>query len=144
MQRLSWWSRRIGHVELHILSDDEIHAALEDLAQQRSRYFAGNDVDNKPIYRDKRKPIAPATVNRYSASLAAVLTWAIKRRIASKGSLVQGTGSRVAKGSLTKRTVGSLLVGPGQEDREPIGPTRSLSIRGLSRRALAADARCVG
>ena len=55
------------------------------MAQQRSRYFAGNDVDGAPIYKDKRKDIAPATVNRYSASLVAVITWAIERRIAPKG-----------------------------------------------------------
>ena len=85
VQRLGWWSARLGDVELQALSDDDVHAALEDLAQQRSRYFAGNDVDEKPIYRDKRKPIAPATINRYSASLAAVITWAIKRRIAPRG-----------------------------------------------------------
>ena len=85
VQRLGWWSARIGHLPLDVLSDDDVHAALEALAQQRSRYFAGNDVDGAPIYKDKRKDIAPATVNRYSASLAAVITWAIKRRIAPKG-----------------------------------------------------------
>lgn len=85
VQRLGWWTKRIGHLELQALSDDEVHAALEDLSQQRSRYYAGDDVDGKPIYKDKRKPIAPATVNRYAASLAAVVTWSIKRRIAPKG-----------------------------------------------------------
>ncbi|MEP7301708.1 MAG: site-specific integrase [Caldimonas sp.] len=85
IQRLGWWSKRIGHIELQALSDDEVHAALEELAQQRSRYFAGADVDGKAIYKDKRKAIAPATINRYAASLAAVITWAIKRRIAPKG-----------------------------------------------------------
>ena len=85
VQRLGWWSARIGHLELQALSDDEVHAALELLAQQRSRYFAGGDVDGKPIYKDKRKAISPATINRYAASLAAVITWAIKRRIAPKG-----------------------------------------------------------
>lgn len=85
VQRLSWWARRLGHVELHALSDDEVHAALEELVQQRSRYYAGDDFEGKPVYRDKRKPIAPATINRYAASLAAVITWAIKRRIAPKG-----------------------------------------------------------
>lgn len=85
VQRLAWWSQKVGHLELQLLSDDEVHAALEELAQTRSRYFAGLDVDSRPIYRDKRRPIAPATINRYAASLAAVVTWAIKRRIAPKG-----------------------------------------------------------
>ena len=85
LQRLSWWKARLQGVALQDLSDDDVHAALESLAQQRSRYFAGEDFDGKAIYKDKRKPIAPATVNRYAASLAAVITWSIKRRIAPKG-----------------------------------------------------------
>lgn len=85
IQRLGWWQERISRIELQDLSDDDVHAALESLLQQRSRYFAGKDVDGKEIYKDKRKAIAPATVNRYAASLAAVITWAIKRRIAPKG-----------------------------------------------------------
>jgi integrase len=85
VQRLGWWSTRIGHLEMRALCDDDIHAALEALAQQRSRFFAGKDIDGAPIYKPKQKSIAPATVNRYAASLAAVVTWAIKRRIAPKG-----------------------------------------------------------
>ena len=56
-----WWSARIGHIELQAFSDDDVHVALEGLAQQRSRYYVGDDVDGRPIFRDKRKPIAPAT-----------------------------------------------------------------------------------
>jgi len=85
LQRLSWWSTRLSGRTLQDLSDDDVHAALEDLAQQHSRYFAGKDADNKPIYKAKRKPLAPATINRYGASLAAVVTWAIKRRVAPRG-----------------------------------------------------------
>lgn len=83
--RLGWWQARVGDVQLQHLSDDDVHAALEDLAQQRSRFYAGKDVDGNAIHKDKRKPISGATVNRYSASLAAVITWSIKRRIAPKG-----------------------------------------------------------
>lgn len=85
VQRLGWWSRQLGQVTLQDLSDDHVHAALEALANQASRYYAGKDADERPIYRAKRKPLAPATINRYSASLAAVITWAIKKRIAPKG-----------------------------------------------------------
>jgi integrase len=84
-QRLLWWAGVVGNVALQDLSDDEVHAGLERLAHQRSRYFAGNDVDGRAIFKDKRKPIAPATVNRYANALAAVITWAIKRRVAPKG-----------------------------------------------------------
>lgn len=84
-QRLLWWSQRLRNCTLQDLSDDEVHAALEALATQPPRYFAGTDADGKPIYRAKRKPLAPATINRYGASLAAVITWTIKKRIAPKG-----------------------------------------------------------
>lgn len=85
VQRLEWWRVKIGRIVFQDLTDDHVHAALEELAQQHSRYFAGNDVDGKPVYKAKRKPLAPATINRYAASLAAVITWAIKKRIAPKG-----------------------------------------------------------
>ena len=83
-QRLGWWKARLGETALQGLSDDEIHAALEDLAGQQGRFFAGRDIDGRAIYKARQTPIAPATVNRYNASLGAVITWAIKRRIAPK------------------------------------------------------------
>ena len=85
LQRLTWWRGQVGQVALQDLTDDHVHAALEALGSQASRFFAGTDADGRPVYRAKRKPLAPATVNRYAASLAAVLTWAVKRRIAPKG-----------------------------------------------------------
>ncbi|HRC38113.1 MAG TPA: site-specific integrase [Rubrivivax sp.] len=85
MQRMLWWQRQVGAIALWDLSDDHVHAALEALKQHRSRYFAGKDADGKPIYKAKKEHLAPATINRYAATLAAIVTWAIKRRIAPKG-----------------------------------------------------------
>lgn len=85
LQRLSWWSNQIGELALEDVTDDHIHAALESLSQRPATYFAGKDAAGMPIYKSKRKAIAPATINRYAASIAAVLTWSIKRRIAPKG-----------------------------------------------------------
>lgn len=84
-QRLSWWQTQAGDLSLAELSDDHVHAALETLKGQRVRYFAGKDADGKPILKAKRQTLAPATLNRYGAALAAVITWAIKKRIAPKG-----------------------------------------------------------
>lgn len=84
LHRLAWWGQRVGGVALQDLSDDEVHAALQTLSQQRSRYFAGLDADGQPIHKARRKPLSPATLNRYAAALAAVITWAIKKRIAPK------------------------------------------------------------
>lgn len=85
IQRLSWWKAKVGAVALQDLSDDHVHAAIEELATQRSRFFAGKDADGKPIHRARKKPLAPATLNRYGASLSAVITWAIRKRVAPKG-----------------------------------------------------------
>ena len=84
-QRLGWWAAQVGARRIDELSDDEVHAALEDLARRPARCFAGKDADGKPILRSKGKPPAPATINRYAAALGSVISWAIKRRIAPKG-----------------------------------------------------------
>lgn len=84
-QRLNWWRVKLGELRLGEVNDDHVHAALEELASQSSRFYAGDDADGKPIFKAKRKPLSPATVNRYAAALGAVFTWAIRRRIAPKG-----------------------------------------------------------
>lgn len=83
-QRLSWWKMKFGTRSLIDISDDDVFDALEALAVQRGRYFAGLDADGKNIMKAKAKPLAPATINRYQAALSAVLTWAQRRRIAPK------------------------------------------------------------
>lgn len=85
LQRLTWWSERLQGLRLDEVSDDHIHDALEALAADPARYWAGKDASGKPIYKAKRRPMAPATVNRYCASIAAVFTWAIRKRVAPKG-----------------------------------------------------------
>lgn len=84
-QRLRFWSGRLGSVRLVDLSDDDVFAALEELRDQRGRYYAGKDADGRPIMKAKRKPLSAATLNRYQAALSATLTWAQRRRIAPKG-----------------------------------------------------------
>lgn len=85
LQRLTWWQGQIGTLALQDVSDDQIHAALDALARQPSRYYFGKDADGNAIFKAKKKPPSPATVNRYAASIGAVFTWAIRRRIAPKG-----------------------------------------------------------
>ena len=62
-----------------------MHDALEQLAERPGRYWAGTDADGAPIMKAKRGKLAPATVNRYAASLGGMLTWAIRKRIAPRG-----------------------------------------------------------
>ena len=85
VQRLSWWKGQLGALRLQDVSDDHLHSAMEALSQQRGRYWAGKDADGAPIFKARKKAIAPATLNRYVASIGAVFTWSIKRRIAPKG-----------------------------------------------------------
>lgn len=84
-QRLNWWRDQIGAMRLDEVSDDQLHDALERLASQPGRYYAGKDADGRPIHKAKSKPRSGATINRYSSAIASVFTWAIRRRIAPKG-----------------------------------------------------------
>ena len=84
-QRLNWWRGKVGELRLDEVSDDHLHVAMESLAERAARYYAGKDADERPIFRAKRKPMSPATMNRYINAMAAVFTWAIRRRIAPKG-----------------------------------------------------------
>ena len=68
VQRLGWWSSRLGDRTLVSLCDDEIHSAVQALSAQPGRYFAGCDAFGAPIYRSKRRPISTSTVNRYIAA----------------------------------------------------------------------------
>ena len=84
-QRLNFWVAKLGPVQLAQVDDDAVFAVLEELADQRGRYFAGLGADGKQIWKAKKKPLSGASINRYAAALGAVLTWSIKRRIAPKG-----------------------------------------------------------
>lgn len=84
-QRLAWWAEAIGALALDALDDDPIFDALETLERRQSRYFAGKDADGRPIFKGKDHLVRPATINRYAASLAAVFTWAIKKRLVPRG-----------------------------------------------------------
>jgi integrase len=84
-QRLAWWSSRLGDMRVIDVGDDDIFFALEDLADWPGRYYAGKDADGKPIFKAKKGPRSPATVNRYKAAIAAVFTWSIKRRLTPRG-----------------------------------------------------------
>jgi integrase len=84
-QRLRFWAIQLGDLALRDLSDDHVFHALEELKATRPRYFAGLDADGKKIFKAKRDSLRPATINRVAAALSAVVTWAVKRRIAPPG-----------------------------------------------------------
>lgn len=83
--RLSEWVARLGDQPIEAFADDDlIFHALEAIAAQPARIYMGKDADGRPVHRTKG-PRSPGTVNRYLAVLAAVFTWAIKRRRVAKG-----------------------------------------------------------
>lgn len=84
-QRLGWWRQRLGEIPMETVTDDHIHASLELLAADPARRWAGRDANGDPIWKARKRPMSGATVNRYAAALAAVFTWAIRRRVAPKG-----------------------------------------------------------
>lgn len=61
-QRLAWWKAKLSGIALQDLTDDHVHAALEELAEQQGRYFAGKDADAQVTdsVLDRIKPMAGA------------------------------------------------------------------------------------
>lgn len=102
-QRLQMWAEALGHVRLGELSDDHVHVELERMAQRNARYFAGFDDAGRRVFHEKRRRLAPATINRYAAGLAAVITWAIKRRIAPKATCTRAAASSAAPSTTSAR-----------------------------------------
>jgi hypothetical protein len=82
--RLERWRALLGDRELTTFTDDDVFLALEALAAEPARVYVGRDVDGAPVHRSKGKR-SPGTLNRYHASLAAVLTWGIRHRRVPKG-----------------------------------------------------------
>jgi integrase len=84
LYRLTEWKALLGTRPLAGLTDDDLFHAIESIAAQPARIFMGYDADRRPIHRAKGQR-SPATVNRYRSTIAAVFTWAIKKRRAPKG-----------------------------------------------------------
>ena len=80
LYRLESWKRRVGDRLLAEFSDDDVFHELEAVAAEPARVFMGLDADGARIYRAKKTAKAPATINAYANSLAAVFTWCIKKR----------------------------------------------------------------
>ena len=82
--RMLWWREQIGHLTLTEIDSDHIYFALNDLASKPARYWAGTDADGKPIFKSKGKPYAQATINRYAATISALFTWCVHKRLTPK------------------------------------------------------------
>jgi integrase len=84
-QRMRWWQQKIGNLTLNEIDEDHIFFAIQDLSLKQARYWSGIDADGNAIYKSKGKPLAPSTINRYSATIGALFTWCIRQRLTPKG-----------------------------------------------------------
>ncbi len=82
--QLARWAALLGDRPFAALTDDDLFHGLETIRQEPARVYVGRDADGERIERAKGAR-SPATVNRYQAALAAVFTWATKRRLAPRG-----------------------------------------------------------
>ncbi len=78
--RLAWWVGKFGARPAISITDDDVFIAMEELAAQVPRRYAGHDADGNKVFRAQAGKRAPATLNRYLVALAALFSWAIKRR----------------------------------------------------------------
>ena len=69
--RVDFWSDALGHVPIATLSDEDIEAAIDRLAER-------GKLDNKG--QRTGKPLGPGTINRYRAALGSVLKYAKRNR----------------------------------------------------------------
>jgi integrase len=87
LYRLAEWHAKLGDRVACTLTDDDVFHTLEAIGAAPARHYAGRDADGRPIHRARKEKRSPATVNRYHAALAAVYTWAIKKRRLPKGTV---------------------------------------------------------
>lgn len=83
--QLAWWARHFGARTWLTITDDDVHAGLEELRTQPPKVFVGQDEHGRNRHRWKANPKSAGTINRYHAALMALFTWAIKQRRAPRG-----------------------------------------------------------
>jgi integrase len=83
--RLAWWVAHFGDRLVHEITDDDVHAALELLANEPATTYVGRLPSGKPILRPKKGKRSAATINRYHVSLGALLKFAQRKRLLPKG-----------------------------------------------------------
>jgi hypothetical protein len=76
---LAWWAAFFGARAFVEITDDDVHAGLEQLRSEPPMHYMGRDEHGRKIAHWKRNPKSPATINRYHTALMALFTWAIKR-----------------------------------------------------------------
>lgn len=85
VQRVNWWVDRMGDKPIGDIIDDDIAEALDELRSKPALVFSGVDAFGKRVYKRKDTPMSGGTINRYLSAIAAVLTYAERRRMLPRG-----------------------------------------------------------
>lgn len=83
--RINWWVERFPDRPATSITDDDVFEGLEALANTPARRYAGLDADGRRVFRARPEKRSKSTINRYHVALAALFSWAIKRRRMPKG-----------------------------------------------------------
>ena len=85
--RLAYWRDALGDRPAAEISPDDVADALAELALGRGRTYLGKDekTGERRFKPRKHAARAPATANRYLASLGTVYRWARRRRLLPRG-----------------------------------------------------------
>ena len=76
-QRINAWVRLLGDKIFASVTPDEIETAMQVLATEPAKVYAGKDADDQPVFRKKTTgQRSGATLNRYLVALGALYTWA--------------------------------------------------------------------
>jgi integrase len=82
--QLTWWAKHFAERAWASLTDDDVHAGLEDLRAQPPKVYVGRDEHGRQRHRWKTQPKSAATINRYHTALMALFSWAIRERRAPR------------------------------------------------------------
>jgi integrase len=89
VQRLSIWRDLLGEFTLEAVTLDVMREARAEIAKLPALAFKGRDHEGARIFRVKGragvKNKTPATINRYSAAISGVFTWAIAEGLTPVG-----------------------------------------------------------
>jgi len=84
--RLAFWYRTLGERPAAEIVPDDIADALGELAQSNGRVYLGRDKESgTPRFKQRARPLAETTTNRYLTSLGSVYKWARRRRLLPRG-----------------------------------------------------------
>lgn len=75
-QRINTWVRLLGDKVFASLTPDDVETAMQVLATEPAKVYAGKDADDRPVFRKKTGQRSGATLNRYLVALGALYTWA--------------------------------------------------------------------